>query len=70
MWNGNPYMHDMGGFLGFGHGLFGFHGLLWLVLLTVIVLAAAAIVRDWRHDRTEDATQSPTKAHKHPEHQP
>lgn len=50
MWNDGLYSHDMGGLFGFGHGLSGFHGLLWLVLLAIIVGAGIALIRDWRHD--------------------
>lgn len=64
------HMHDFGGFSGFGHGLFGFHGLLWLVLIIVIGLAVLALVRDWRRDCSGDPAQSTPKNHKHLEHHP
>lgn len=60
MWNDGSFshMHDFGGFFGLGHGLFGFHGLLWLVLIIGIGLAVFALVRDWRRDRSEDTALS------------
>ena len=67
MWNGGPYYHDMGGFLGGWHGVFGFHGLLWLVLLAVIAIALFALVRDWRHEHTEDTLVATAKTTKNPE---
>lgn len=30
------------------HGLFGFHGLITLIALAVIIFAIVALVRDWR----------------------
>jgi putative membrane protein len=51
-------MHDFGGAFGMGHGMFGFHGLLWLVLLIVIGFALYALLRDRRRERVEMGAHS------------
>ncbi len=52
MWNGN-WTND--GMMGWGdgawHWLFGFHGILSLLLLAVIVALIVALVRDSSNDR-------------------
>jgi putative membrane protein len=59
MWN-DGWTHDemMGGAYGGWHWLFGFHGLLSIVFVAVIIFAVVALVRDSRRRDGESPAQS------------
>ncbi len=55
MWNDGGFHQNMMGFGDGGwHWLFGPPGLLSIFLIIAVIAAAALLVRDWRHDRSED----------------
>lgn len=53
MWNG--HWNAMGWDGGPWSWFMGFHGLFWILLLSLIVFALISLVRDWRRNPARDA---------------
>ena len=56
MWNnGFNHWNMMGWDGGTWPWFMGFHGILWILLLALIVFGLAHLIRGWRHDPARDA---------------
>ncbi len=54
MWNEGWAETGSMGWSGVWHWMFSFHGILSIVSITIIVIIATALFRDWRRERTND----------------